>query len=210
MLFDQKPEKTPGGFIKEEKNTNEQNTKTIIKDQNTKIISCKFCKILNVSIEIFNTFEINVCLSCSYKNIEFITKTEALKNYLLTDSEIKGLRFLKKENTRHTGGFKSRFIYLYLKSDVEEIALTKYESLDAIEDEKEKRILKLKDRKKVQIKKRVKEMRKKTMIMKINEKNYFENKTSCKNHDFKSLGKNNFIEMKECKICGLKIEEETL
>lgn len=156
---------------------------------------CTFCGCLRIDIEIQKTFHKNICYDCKFTHLKLITKTSAIKDFLLNDDELKNFKYLSKPNPR-SGTWKDMQLY-----DIEQIrskAIEKFGNLEEVEKEKIRRSTSLLDRKKKKVRNKIKDLRKKTLIddrMKV------------------TLHKHNFIETKtgtaQCE-CGLSIETENL
>lgn len=188
-------ENDEGGFFLENEDQKKKNVlqeelsiKLPIKDN----IQCKFCSGIPIDVEIKKIFEMNVCSSCSRTELKFITKTKCITEYLLTSDELKQFKYLSRPNP-HKGTWND--MQLYLESQIVEFALEKYDSLQNIELEKDDRKKKKKQKKLDKVKKRVKELKKKTFIA-----------PEVRKHQHKFISKNGHS---ECE-CGMKIEEEEI
>ncbi|ORZ34109.1 XPA protein C-terminus-domain-containing protein, partial [Catenaria anguillulae PL171] len=111
-------------------------------------------------------FHINVCWTCKDKVPEkyaLLTKTEARQDYLLTDEELKDdilfPHVWRKKNPR-----KQTFhdMYLYLRMHVEAYAVTKWGSLEKMDEEFERREKDRERRKEEKFKKNLERLRKAT------------------------------------------------
>lgn len=156
---------------------------------------CFFCSCLRIDVEIQKTFYKNICYDCKFTHLKLITKTSAIKDFLLNDDELKNFKYLSKPNPR-SGVWRDMQLY-----DIEQIktrAIEKFGSLEEIEKEKIKRSTLLLDRKKQKIRDKVKDLRKKTLI---------DDKMKTKSH------RHNFIQQTKSSAtceCGLTIETEEL
>lgn len=99
---------------------------------------CVWC--LNASTsEFFQTkFNELVCTACRKTRPEYglISKSNAKNKYLVTDSDIRSLRFVEKPNPTNA---KFRDMKLFLIKQIIECALRRYGSLENVEEEKRKR-----------------------------------------------------------------------
>lgn len=184
-----------GGFIIKEEviNTSLLINKELIKESDYINLDCKFCKNMKINKELYNTFKLNVCNDCKYKQIKLITKTTCKKEFLLTEEELNHFKYLLKPNPN-----KSTYVdmHLYLFNEIKDFAIKKYNSYENIEKEKEERKINLLKRKKTKMKKRIKDLKRKTIIEK---REYEKHK-----HEFEEIN-GNLI----CK-CGLVVEQEEL
>ncbi|EPR79114.1 DNA repair protein RAD14 [Spraguea lophii 42_110] len=183
------------GFIKEENDTSSSNIKndveiTLPLESNA---SCIKCYSLLIDIEIRDKFNLFYCNKCKY-DIKFITKTECIKEYLCSESDLKSLKFLDKQNP-HKGTWNS--MKLYLKDQIIDISKKKYGSLENVEKIKEERKNRNIVRKVKKLKDDIKKVRKATKV-KMKEKNTHI-------HKFEEDGEG----ISKCD-CGLVIEQEEL
>ncbi|CAD25836.1 DNA REPAIR PROTEIN (RAD14/XPA FAMILY) [Encephalitozoon cuniculi GB-M1] len=122
---------------------------------------CKYCLQIPLDDELESTFGISVCRSCRHSMLKFVTKTSCLSEYLLTDEELKGFRFLQRPNP-HKGTWSK--MHLYLQEEVEQFAIHKWGSLEEIERVKQKRRKMTDDRKIRKLKGKIKDLRRKTRM----------------------------------------------
>ncbi|EJW01343.1 DNA repair protein [Edhazardia aedis USNM 41457] len=184
------------GFFKKPEIKNNEPKK--IHENNNLILSnhekiCKFCQSIPIDDKMNNIFNLLVCKKCKFEKIKLITKTTCCDTYLLNNEDLKGIKFMKLPNP-HKGNWSD--MSLYIEDEIIKIAKEKYGSIENIEKIKNERSLKLMERKKKNIRKKIREFRKKTVL---------ERKIEVKH-------KHNFIEengMKKCK-CGLEYEEEEI
>lgn len=154
---------------------------------------CKYCLQIPLDNEIKKTFGIPVCRSCRHDALKFVTKTSCISDYLLTNDELKELRFLERPNP-HKGTWSN--MHLYLQSEVEEIAIRKWGSLDKVEESKRRRKKTTDDRKIRRLRKRIKELRRRTRMDVRNDEKHV--------HAFKVEG-----DMCRCE-CGMSVEQEEI
>ncbi|AFN83921.1 DNA excision repair protein [Encephalitozoon romaleae SJ-2008] len=154
---------------------------------------CKYCLQIPLDSEMKKTFGISVCRTCRCNALKFVTKTSCISDYLLTNDELKELRFLERPNPRK-GTWSN--MYLYLQSEVEEIAIRKWGSLDKVEETKRGRKRRADDRKIRRLKKRIKELRRRTRIDVRNDEKHI--------HTFKVEG-----DICRCE-CGMSVEQEEI
>ena len=105
-----------------------------INDKNTIIKCCS----AEIDESMFTTFGERICKRCRLKSTqwEFINKSKASKEYLLPDSTIQAMKFTTKVNPHHSSWQPMK---LYLKKHVEELALWRWKSFEALEKELGKR-----------------------------------------------------------------------
>lgn len=153
---------------------------------------CKYCGRVPLHIEIRNTFGINVCCSCSKTEMKFVTKTNCMQGYLLSEDDLKQFKYLSRPNP-HKGTWND--MQLYMEDQIKEFAFEKYGNQEAIERIKDERCAKNKNRKLQKVRKRVKDLKKKTFVQSTKKKHV---------HKFVGNGKTSVCE------CGVEIEEEEL
>mmetsp|Transcript_11580 Transcript_11580/g.43223 ORF Transcript_11580/g.43223 Transcript_11580/m.43223 type:complete len:205 (-) Transcript_11580:118-732(-) len=85
-----------------------------------------------------SAFKVQVCNSCRYGNPEYevISKGTAQTEFLLPPSTLHVLRYLEKQNPRHSGFSNMK---LYLRAQVREKAMARWGSEEAIEAERRRR-----------------------------------------------------------------------
>ena len=101
--------------------------------------ACMYCNTLSVDERLHRDFGVNVCFSCkSNRKEEFrcISKSRAVKEYLLNDQQIARLPSATVINPRKIGWNDMK---LYLLSQVKEVAIRTWGSLDELEEEKVRR-----------------------------------------------------------------------
>lgn len=155
---------------------------------------CEYCDNLRLDLEISKTFNKNVCYDCKFSKLELITKTTALREYLLSNEEIAKMKYLSKPNPRK-GTWHD--MQLYDKIAIEKRAIEKFGTLEKLEEEKMNRKRAILERKKKKTRTKIKDLRKKTLV---------ENKLKDKKHkhEFKTKGNKRICE------CGMVVESEEL
>jgi DNA-repair protein complementing XP-A cells len=125
---------------------------------------CKDCGSLDVSVKFLEIYSLVVCKPCiksSPDRYSLLTKTEVKQDYLLTESELKELPCWTKPNPLSKTYSN---MLLYARCQVEDFALKKYGSLEALDEEFSKREALKDHRKKLKFKKKSLELRKKTLL----------------------------------------------
>ncbi|EIJ89036.1 DNA-repair protein complementing XP-A cells [Nematocida parisii] len=161
---------------------NTKNKQTIQYDE----YSCDICLCNGVDQSIRTAFKVNYCKECKTQ-LELITQSTAINDYLLSKEDVKGLNHMKVSNPRNEDW---KPMILYRKSEVEEISKRKYPS---IEEEKALRREKLKKRKEKSLKKKLSLLRQTTKLRLKQETTH--------SHEFSEEGM--------C-TCGMKIEIEEI
>lgn len=168
-------------------------------------IRCYLCSSLEIDQNYQKYFHINICKHCikSDSKYSLLTKTEVKGDYLLTESEVRDSERLphwEKPNP-HSKTYSN--MMLYLRSQVEDFAISKWGSLEMLDLEFEKRELAKKASKVKAFKKKNKELRSKTMLQR---------EYSNKDHvhswsESRPSGKEGWMEQL-CTDCGLLKEFE--
>lgn len=96
---------------------------------------CDLCYYDNNEIHNDN---LNVCKDC-YRSDDgnLLTKTDAMKNYALNNNDLNNVRHISYSKRYYT-------VYLYLIKDLEFIAITKYGSIEGLENKLEQKALRSK------------------------------------------------------------------
>jgi DNA repair protein len=98
---------------------------------------CNVCGSLLIDDSFYDSFEISVCRQCKLGvDYELITKHTANEEYLLTESKLKKLKYISKENPRHKNWSHMK---LYLRGHCKAEALKQYGSEEAIQAEIKRR-----------------------------------------------------------------------
>ena len=99
---------------------------------------CRFCPNVNLDPELILAYGETVCSHCKSIRSDYngITKSNAKKEFLLTDSLLEQLACKEKPNPR-SAFFKP--MKIYLRKHVKDLAESLYGSLEQLEREKEKR-----------------------------------------------------------------------
>ncbi|KAK4875681.1 hypothetical protein RN001_012103 [Aquatica leii] len=144
--------------------------------------TCTKCNNIFSQSWLFDTFDYPVCDDCKDPEEEhrLITKTEALKEYLLKDCDLEkrepSLKFIKKKNphNQHWGDMK-----LYLQIQVEERALEVWGSQEKLEEQIQKR-----EEKKVMTKSKKYQKQMKELRMAVRSSLYNKTSGAGHKHDF--------------------------
>jgi len=95
------------------------------------------CDLCEYDIDLINNESLELCSTCSSRESEnLLTKTESIKEYLLSSNDLEDVRKIEYKNAYKT---KS---YLYLKPDIEHLAIIKHDSLDNMKHKKDEKNLK--------------------------------------------------------------------
>jgi DNA-repair protein complementing XP-A cells len=127
---------------------------------------CRHCSSLEIDQNYLKYFDVNICKTCikSDPKHSLLTKTEVKSDYLLTESELRDssrLPHWEKPNP-HSKTYSN--MMLYLRSQVEDFAISKWGSLEELDREFDKRESAKKASKIRAFKKKNKELRSKTML----------------------------------------------
>lgn len=185
------------GFFreKEKKNENKNNIDEIYIDlplsDNKK---CLYCNKIPIDQECLNVFNKNVCKNCKFEKLKLITKTTCRDEYLLCNEELNDFKCLYRPNP-HKGSWSN--MSLYLEEEIIEYAIKKHISLENINKIKNDRIDNLIARKKNNMVKKLRDLKRKTIVV---------DNQSKKKHVHEFYYEGNF---KKCK-CGLEYEEMEL
>jgi len=182
-----------GGFFQDE-----ESDISVKIDDDTVVIpvtakdACMYCGRVPLVVEIKKTFGINACSSCSRTEMKFVTKTSCMQDYLLPSDDLKQFKYLSRPNP-HKGSWND--MQLYIEDQIRSYAFERYGGAEAIEKLKEERKVKKKTRRLESVKKRVRELKRKTFVADVKEKHV---------HKFVNNGKTSTCS------CGAVIEEEEL
>lgn len=117
-----------------------------------KILRCKLCGASSYNLELLKFFNTIVCNPCKKEHVEMVTKGTAKADFLCTDGDLLGLKFVERSNPKKPGWNAMK---LYLKSEIEAIALKKYTDAEGLVEAKRNReVAKLEKRIKANKKKR--------------------------------------------------------
>jgi DNA-repair protein complementing XP-A cells len=97
---------------------------------------CGKCPVDHDLCEYFGEF---VCKSCKFNTgdtYKTISRGECISAYLIPEDSLKVLKFMNKDNPHHVGWTPMK---LYLRKHAVELALRRFGTLEALEDEKKKR-----------------------------------------------------------------------
>lgn len=182
------------GFFVDESNTKIKNK---IQDEEfifNSEINCIFCNSSFLDLEIKKVFNISCCGQCRYNKLKFVTKTTATKHYLLTESDLKNLKFISRPNP-HKGNWHD--MCLYLEDEIKKISMNKYQNEENLEEIKNNRIEIIKNRKIKKLKTKIRDLKRKTIIT----------RPEIKKHTHFFIGSS---KIKKCKECGMEIERESI
>ncbi|KAK9828674.1 hypothetical protein WJX72_001467 [[Myrmecia] bisecta] len=102
----------------------------------TPIRGCSGCNSLSFSQEFYDAFNVVLCNQCK-QDEQLISKSTARQSYLLTDTDLKKLGSIGKQNPHRKEWNAMR---LYLQSQVEELSYTKYGGAEGLEVERERQL----------------------------------------------------------------------
>lgn len=198
---------TGGGFLLEEEPEQADEVVKIAEEHAAIIESdrpcCEDCKQTIGTSYLFNTFDYPVCDSCrDEEKHSLITKTEAMKEYLLKDCDIEKreppLKYITRKNPHNVNWGEMK---LYLQIQVEKRALEVWGTEEALREELERR-----EEKRIvsKSKKYLKEMKKLRMTVRSS----LYDKTSAASHKH-AFGPETYNEedddySKVCTTCGFK------
>ena len=126
---------------------------------------CQDCNLTFKNSHLRDTYDVLVCDGCNDKDkYPLITKSDAKSEYLITDTifNIHNLKFEMRKNPHNAGWGEMK---LFLLSQVEAVALKKWESWENLEKEKEKRKIRSADIKQKQFDKKLAKLRYETRIV---------------------------------------------
>lgn len=173
---------TRGGFLSEEKpNTEETDVHTkwlnSLQDlqppfsfDDPRAPKCYECGTKELDFRLWYVFKTRVCRDCRLKmpdKYSLLTKTECRQDYLLTDSELRDDE--KMPHLERPNPYQSTYsnMMLYMRYQVEEFALAKWGSFEALDAEFEKRTKQRKSRKQAKFESRLRDMRNRTRAQAI-------------------------------------------
>lgn len=165
---------------------------------------CEECQAPFRNSELRDNFDCLICDACyDSEKYPLMTKSEAIKEYLLTDKLLtrKGLKCKLKKNPHYSAWGTMK---LYLICQLEKLALEEWESWEKLDEEKERRKIKSAQMKQKNFDKKIKKMRQ-DIQRKAPKKRAEEHE-----HDFtkiEDLGNDNF--RKTCD-CGFSSEYEVM
>lgn len=126
---------------------------------------CRECKSLNTHPQYLEGFNLAVCRDCIEKFPEkytLLTKTECREDYLLTEPEMNDKERLKRIEKPNPHKSTWNNMLLFVREQVEEFALDKWKTWEALDAEFDKRQKLKEERKKAQFQKKLAQLRKKT------------------------------------------------
>lgn len=175
---------------------------------------CFECESLEIDANLYSNFwQTRVCRRCAKEKPEkyaLLTKTECREDYLLTESELKDTDLLPRIEKPNPHGYSR--MQLFLRFQVEKIAITKWGSLENLDKEWERREemrLKRKDKK---YNEQLKKMRRKTRAEEFTRRLRNGESINDKHvHDWEKIGEsesNGMVCFKNrCIDCGMEKEE---
>lgn len=131
---------------------------------------CYECGTKELDFRLWHVFKTRVCRECRLKMPEkysLLTKTECRQDYLLTDPELRDEE--KMPHLERPNPYQNTYsnMMLYLRYQVEEFALAKWGSFEALDAEFEKRTKQRKTRKQARFESRLRDMRNRTRAQAI-------------------------------------------
>ena len=96
------------------------------------------CENKSVDKELYEAFQVQVCSVCKLQTDDFdlITKSDAVKSYLVTDDAMSTLKFKTRDNPHHAGWTPMK---LYLRNHVRELCIKRFGSLAKLDEVKRQR-----------------------------------------------------------------------
>lgn len=190
-----------------------------MKDEETK--KCRECGAFEIDWKWSDVFDVCVCNTCKDKYPEkysLLTKTEAAKDYLLTDPELKDEKLLP--HLERPNPHKSTYhnMYLYLRMHLEEYAFSdrRWGSAEALDAEFERRQAETKKRKENKFKSKLADLKKRTQVEAYRRNRaggggqFGDDLSDGKHvHEFGRAVENpeSGMPVKKCVGCGLEVEE---
>ncbi|KAI5818956.1 XPA protein C-terminus-domain-containing protein, partial [Pyronema omphalodes] len=173
--------------------------------------TCFECKSPEIDFKWKDVFKCRVCEKCKKEKPDkysLLTKTEAREDYLLTDPELKDedlLPHLSQPNP-HKSTWSN--MMLYVKYQVEEFALKKWGSFEAMDAEFEKRTAQKKERNENKFKTRLRELKKRTRVDAWKREREQNNGPTKHEHVWGTAvaGEGGAV-IKTCEDCGFELEE---
>lgn len=167
---------------------------------------CVECQSFDIDAQFKEVFDTLVCRACKKKLPEkysLLTKTEVKNDYLLTEPELKDrdlIPHLEKPNP-HKNTYNN--MMLYVRFQVEEYAIKKWGTLDALDAEYERRLEMKKQRKDKKYLDKLREMRKKTRA-----ENWTKTAREVHVHDWsEDVAADENHTKRRCQTCGMETEE---
>lgn len=169
---------------------------------------CSHCHSIEIDPFLQQRFNVKVCFQCRESFNEgyykLVTKSTALKEFLLTQEELNDANLLPW--TSKPNPYKSTWkdMRLYLLGMVREYAIKKWGSLDALAAEQQQRLKHEESRKREKFRHKLSNLRRKTFIKSKLEP---EINKGTHRHQFKSETQANNMRQ-VCEICGLAVDVE--
>jgi DNA-repair protein complementing XP-A cells len=168
---------------------------------------CQTCGSIDLNFTYQQHFDINVCINCVDKMPEaysLLTKTESKEDYLLTESELKDLKFWIKPNP-HKSTYSN--MLLYCRKQVEAFAFKKWGSEQGLDAEFAVRRQKKEELANKRRKKKLKELRTKTRPSLVNELRA----SADHQHEFgEAISKGGGYFIQVCKECKMEVGFEEM
>jgi DNA-repair protein complementing XP-A cells len=197
---------------------------------------CKECGTLEINWQFEEVFGVCVCRGCEVKfpdRYSLLTKTEAKDDYLLTDrkciipfrmetyvdslaAELKDTELLPRLSKPNPQKSHWHDMQLFLRFQVEEYAIKKWGSLDAMDEEFERRGLQKKKRKEDQFQSKLKVLKKNIMADKFRRNMKNGNKAGKfgdaigngkHEHEWGIAVERDGMSVRTCVDCGMEVEE---
>ena len=161
---------------------------------------CCECSSPSVNTQYQTVYKCLVCNDCVQKmpdKYSLLTKTECRQDYLLTDEELESLTYMERQNPHKASYSRMK---LYMRFLVEEFALKKWKTWEALDEEfaqRSKRKQDLKDRK---FKEKLTELRRRTMTARI------EKARSTLEHVHEFIKDDDHESKQRCRTCGFSVD----
>lgn len=97
---------------------------------------CTECNAAPPCKDLYEAYGICVCGSCR-RALKLITKSDAKQQYLLSDSDMQGLKWMERKNPQRSSWTAMK---LYLESSVQEVSYGKYGGREGLEEEARRRM----------------------------------------------------------------------
>ena len=126
-------ELTEEQLLRMERNRLEAIQKRVSKDKIEK--GCQYCGNTSLDEEFLQNFHENICKPCKMKSSDFdlISRAEALSEYLIPEDALRLMKFQLKNNPHNQNWMPMK---LFLRKNVQEFALQRFGSEEALEKEK--------------------------------------------------------------------------
>ncbi|KAJ2132052.1 DNA repair protein rad14 [Coemansia sp. RSA 678] len=205
---------TKAGFIEEETKQSPEKKRRVL-DLDTIALelsaqdSCVECGSIDLDVTYFKVFRTQVCKACIEKipdKYSLLTKTEAKEDYLLTDGELRDRDLFPVWEKANPHKSTWNNMLLYLRRDLEQFAIKKWNGLDGLDKEFDRRDEDKRARKEKKYRRSVADLRRRTRAdeweKQRRERLRLENEHE---HEFEATGDG---DEQKCTSCGLVIEVE--